>query len=411
MNRSIQSEKSERSVAKRRRIGIVTSSRADYGHVYWPMQELLARDDVDPFLIVTGAHLSPEFGLTVQAIEADGLPIAERIECLLSSDTDVAMGKTLGLATISFTEALDRQRPDLLVVVADRYEMLAPAMAAMTLRLPIVHVEGGELSEGAIDQQIRNALTMLSHVHLTTTELASRRLMAMGEQAHRIHRVGAASLDHLRRCKPMARDALSRVLDATLESPLLVVAVHAVTIERDTTVEIDAVFAALEQIKATIVFCFPNADAGSRRIMQRAKAFCKARDRSYLFVNLDRETYWSLLSCADAMLGNSSSGIMESPSLNLPAVNIGKRQQGRERAANVLDVPAQANEVVNAAHRALDRDFRRSLGEVTNPYGDGHAAERIATILAEVPIDASLLEKRGLPDELVRDAVPETRKR
>ncbi len=381
-----------------KRIAVVSSSRADYGHIYWPMREMLDHPALEPALLVTGAHLSPEFGLTVREIERDGLPIVERIECLLSADTDGAMGRTLGLATIQFTDALERQRPDLLLLVADRYEMLAPALAALTLRIPIAHIEGGELSTGAIDQQVRNALTMLSHVHLVTTERARQRLLRMGEESERIHRIGAGSLDHLRRSERLDRAALEAKLKRPLRGPVVVVGLHSVTMERETTVEVNAVLEALRDLEATIVFCFPNADAGGRTIIDRAAAFCREHPDAALFTNLDPVTYWSLLARAELMVGNSSSGVMESTSLELPAVNIGKRQHGRERGENVIDAPAEQGAIRRAIQRGLDPAFRESVAGVVSAYGDGHAAERLAGILARLTIDQSLLEKQGIPD-------------
>lgn len=383
----------------RRSIAAVTSSRADYGHLYWPMKAMLGRPEIDLGLWVTGAHLSHEFGHTVTVIERDGFPIAERIECLLSSDSDVAMAKTIGLATTGFADALGRSRPDLLLVIADRYEMLAPAAAALALRIPVVHIEGGEASEGAIDHVVRNALTMMSHVHLTPTPLARRRVIAMGEEPWRVHCTGAPSLDHLHRSALPERRALEERLGIELLPPPVLVAYHPVTLARETTEEVEAVFAALEQAQErlgqSVVFCFPNADAGSRRIIDRARSFCAERPGAHLFVNLEPVTYWGLLRCAALMLGNSSSGIMESPSLGLPAVNVGRRQDGRERAANVIDAPAEAGAILDAVRRAMDPAFRESVRDLENPYGDGRSAERIATILAELEVGDHLLVKRA----------------
>lgn len=378
-----------------RTIAAVTSSRADYGHLYWPLRAMIERPEIDVRLLVTGAHLSNEFGHTVEVIERDGFPIAERIECLIGSDSDVAMAKGIGLATIGFADALARSRPDLLLLIADRYEMLGPAAAALALRIPVVHIEGGEASEGAIDHMVRNALTMMSHVHLTPTPLARRRVIAMGEEPWRVHCTGAPSLDHLRRSSLPDRGELESRLGIELAEPPVVVAYHPVTLARETTEEVDAVFAALERIERPIVFCFPNADAGSRRIAARAGSFCAEHPRARLFVNLEPATYWGLLRHAALMLGNSSSGIMESPSLGLPAVNVGRRQDGRERAANVIDAPAEASAILDAVRRAVAPAFVESVRTVENPYGDGRASERIAALLAELEIGDHLLVKRA----------------
>ncbi len=392
-----------------RSIAVVTSSRADYGHLYWPLHEL-KNTPIRTSLLVTGAHLSPEFGHTVDVIEADGFEITARIECLVSADTDVAMARTIGLATLGFADELSRLRPDAVLVVADRYEMLAPAQVATALRIPIIHVEGGEASEGAIDHVIRNALTMMSHVHMTPTALATRRVIAMGEEPWRVHQVGAPSLDHLRRSRLLDREELETALGSPLADPILVVSHHPVTLDRETTAEADAVHAALEELvkpepshangphTPTVVFCFPNADAGSRRLMARAHAFCDRRLGAQLVVNLDPVTYWSLLSHAAAIVGNSSSGIMESPSLGLPAVNVGRRQDGRERAANVVDIPAEPRAIGDALAWALAPDTRGRLTSIVNPYGDGHAAQRIAGLLRALPPAGRLLAKRAMPD-------------
>jgi len=377
-----------------RKIAVVTTSRADYSHLYWPLRELQMHPDVQLELIVLGAHLSPEFGATVREIENDGFAVAARLECLLSSDSDVGMAKTIGLATLSLADTLGALRPEILLLIADRYEMLAPASVALALRIPVAHIEGGEISEGAVDDAVRNALTKMSHIHFTSTEAARRRVIAMDEEEWRVHRAGAPSLDHLRRSTLLEREALEAKLGFTLQQPAMVVAYHPVTIARNTVQEADAVFAALERLPGQILFCYPNADAGSRELVARTRAFVAARKGSQVFVNLDAVTYWSLLRQADLFLGNSSSGIMETPSLTLPAVNIGLRQQGRERALNIVDAEPTVAAVLAAVEKAQSRGFRASLAGMTNPYGDGHAAEKIVDVLTKVPLGQELLMKR-----------------
>src|SRR5256885_5592780 len=287
----------------RRKIAVVTTSRADYSHLYWPLRALSEHPLVDLQLIVLGAHLSPEFGATIHEIEKDGFPIAARIECLLSSDSDIGMAKAIGVATLSLADHLGALRPDLLLLIADRYEMLAPASVALALRIPIAHIEGGEISEGAIDDAVRNALTKMAHVHFTSTFAARDRVISMGEEPWRVHRAGAPSLDHLKKSKLLARDQLAEKLSLNLESPSAVVAYHPVTLANDTLEEANALFAALEQLPEQLLFCYPNADAGSRALIARTKSFLNARGNGRLFINLDAVAYWSLLRQAALFLG------------------------------------------------------------------------------------------------------------
>ncbi len=388
----------EVSTVARRRIGVVTTSRADYSHLYWPLRELAARPEIELGVFALAAHLAPQFGNTIAEIERDGFPVQARIECLLSSDTDTGMAKTIGLALLGLADALTAWRPDLLLRIADRYEMLAPAVTALALRIPIAHIEGGEVSQGAIDDQVRNALTKLAHVHFTSTETARRRVIAMGEEPWRVHRAGAPSLDHLRRSKLLDRAALEARLEVQLTPPTIVAAWHPVTILRDTNAEADAFFAALEGATGQIVFVYPNADAGGLALIERARALAARRAQTHVFVNLDPIAYWSLLRQADALIGNSSSGIMEAASYALPVVNVGMRQQGRERARNTIDAPADSDSIRAALERALDPTFRASLAGMTNPYGDGTAATTIARVLATVPLEG-LLVKQPAPLE------------
>ncbi len=271
----------------KRKIAVLTTSRADYSHLYWPLKDLAARPDVDLRIIAMGSHLSPEFGRTIQEIESDGFPIDARIECLLSSDTDVGMAKTIGVATLSLADTLGSMRPDLLLLIADRYEMLAPAAVSLALRIPIAHIEGGEISEGAIDDAVRNALTKMSHLHFTSTIRARQRVIAMGEEEWRVHRAGAPSLDHLRRNTLLSREQLESQLQIDLSRSSILVAYHPVTIERDTLLETDTLFSALAALPDQIIFCHPNADAGSRALIERGRSFLAAENRARSFVNLE----------------------------------------------------------------------------------------------------------------------------
>ena len=380
----------------RRRIAVVTTSRADYSHLYWPLREMASHPEIELGVIALGAHLSPDFGNTLREIEKDGFPIIARIECLLSSDTDTGMAKTIGLATLGLADTLSAWRPDILLLIADRYEMLAPASVALALRIPIAHIEGGEVSQGAIDDAVRNALTKLAHIHFTSTATARRRVIAMGEEPWRVHHAGAPSIDHLRRSKLLAKDELAERLQLDLSLHTILVAYHPVTIQRETTLESEALFAALNCLSDQILFVYPNSDAGSRSLIEQTQRFADDRNAgshpTRIFVNLDPITYWSLLKHVDVMVGNSSSGIMESASYSLPTVNVGMRQQGRERARNVLDTPPNAVSILATITRARTKDFSESLSGMTNPYGSGHASELILNILAAVPLDGLLVK-------------------
>jgi UDP-N-acetylglucosamine 2-epimerase (non-hydrolysing)/GDP/UDP-N,N'-diacetylbacillosamine 2-epimerase (hydrolysing) len=393
---------------KKRRIGVVTTSRADYSHLYWPLRELAAHPEVELGVFALGAHLSPQFGSTIAEIERDGFPIQARIECQLSSDTDTGMAKTLGLAILGLADAFAAWRPDLLLLIADRYEMLAPASAALTMRIPVAHIEGGEVSQGAIDDHVRNALTKLAHIHFTSTETARRRVIAMGEEAWRVHRAGAPSLDHLGRSRLLDRNALESRLGITFASPVLLAAWHPVTILSNTNAEADAFYAALQDVRSQLLFVYPNSDAGSHALIERSRVLATSRPDTHVFVNLDAVTYWSLLGQVDAMLGNSSSGIMEAAAFALPVVNVGMRQQGRERARNIIDVPADAAAIRDAIRAALDPDVRSRLRGMENPYGDGTAAPTIARVLTTIPLDGLLIkEPAPVPNESLLGDFPE----
>jgi UDP-hydrolysing UDP-N-acetyl-D-glucosamine 2-epimerase len=378
----------------KRKIAVATTSRADYSHLYWPLRDLYAHPQVDLKLIVLGAHLSAEFGHTIREIEKDGFPIAARIECLLSSDSDVGMAKTIGVATLSLADCLGQMRPDILLLIADRYELLAPASVALALRIPIAHIEGGEISEGAIDDAVRNAVTKMSHIHFTSTFEARRRIIAMDEEEWRVHRAGAPSLDHLRRATLYTREELETRLKVPLEKSAILVVYHPVTLAQNTLEETDALFGALGVLPDQLLFCYPNADAGSRELIERTRSFQASRKNSHVFVNLDALSYWSLLRQVDVFVGNSSSGIMETPSFALPTVNVGMRQQGRARAQNIIDAAPEARAILEALRKAQSAEFREGLRGMSNPYGDGNASEKIVRVLTSIPLSRELLQKR-----------------
>jgi len=379
-----------------KRIGVVTVSRSDYGHLRPVLDALRRAPDLELALFVAGMHLAPEFGLTVRDIEADGFPISARVEMLGGGDTPEAVAAATGRGVTGFGEAFARVRPDLLVVLGDRFEMLAAAVAALPFALPVAHIHGGEVSEGAMDNQIRHAITKLAHLHFASAEPHARRIAAMGEEPWRIHTVGAPGLDRLATTEPLSRAALARELGLPEAGPWLLVTFHPVTLEyRDTAAHIDELLAAIEKTDGFIVITYPNADTSGRLIVERIEEFAGRHPRRCrLAKSLGERLYLSLLRHADVMIGNSSSGLIEAPSFGLPVVNVGSRQRGRLRGANVIDVEPSREDILRGIEAAQAPVFRARARAAPNPYGDGHAAPRIIDVLCGVPLDARLVQKR-----------------
>ena len=379
-----------------KRIGVVTVSRSDYGHLRPVLEALRRAPDLELLLLVAGMHLASEFGLTVRDIEADGFPISARVEMLGGGDTPEAVAAATGRGVAGFGEAFARLRPDVVVVLGDRFEMLAAAVAALPFALPVAHIHGGEVSEGAMDNQIRHAITKLAHLHFASAEPHARRIAAMGEEPWRIHTVGAPGLDRLATTEPLSRAALARELGLPEAGPWLLVTFHPVTLEyRDTAAHIDELLAALEKTDGFIVITYPNADTAGRLIIERIEEFAGRHPRRCrLAKSLGERLYLSLLRHADLMIGNSSSGLIEAPSFGLPVVNVGSRQRGRLRGANVIDVEPSREDILRGIEAAQALSFRVRARAAANPYGDGHAAPRIVEILRSVPIDVRLVQKR-----------------
>jgi len=379
-----------------KRIGVVTVSRSDYGHLRPVLEALRRAPDLELLLLVAGMHLASEFGLTVRDIEADGFPISARVEMLGGGDTPEAVAAATGRGVAGFGEAFARLRPDVVVALGDRFEMLAAAVAALPFALPVAHIHGGEVSEGAMDNQIRHAITKLAHLHFASAEPHARRIAAMGEEPWRIHTVGAPGLDRLATTEPLPRAALARELGLPEAGPWLLVTFHPVTLEyRDTAAHIDELLAALEKTDGFIVITYPNADTAGRLIIERIEEFAGRHPRRCrLAKSLGERLYLSLLRHADLMIGNSSSGLIEAPSFGLPVVNVGSRQRGRLRGANVIDVEPSREDILRGIEGAQALPFRVRARAAANPYGDGHAAPRIVEILRSVPIDVRLVQKR-----------------
>ncbi|UCD38374.1 MAG: UDP-N-acetylglucosamine 2-epimerase (hydrolyzing) [Fidelibacterota bacterium] len=377
-----------------RTIGVVTAARSDYG-IYLPLLQTIKKTaDLQLRLFVTGMHLSPEFGLTVEEIEADKFDIDERVEMLLSSDTPEAIAKSIGMGVIGFSQVFARSQPDILVVLGDRFEMLAAALAAMPYTIPIAHIHGGETTEGAMDEFIRHALTKMSHLHFVSTEKYRERILQMGEEPWRVTVCGAPALDNLHRLELLDVETLEKKIGLSLEPAPLLVTYHPVTLEyKDTPRHISGLLAALEAVDRPILFTYPNADTSGREIIRAIEEYVAKHKRSKLVVNLGTQAYFSLMKYAAAMVGNSSSGIIEAASFGLPVVNIGSRQRGRVRGANVIDADYKTGSIMKAIQKATSADFRSTLKDMENPYGTGHATQSIVDVLRTVKLDHGLILK------------------
>lgn len=383
-------------MAAKRRICVVTGTRAEYGLLYWLLCELRNAADVELQIVATAMHLSPEFGATVQVIERDGFRIDARVEMLLSGDSPSAIAKSTGLGVIGFGDAFAQLRPDLLVVLGDRFEILAAAQAATFARIPIAHIHGGESTEGLIDEAIRHAVTKMSHLHFVAAEPYRRRVVQMGEAPERVFDVGAPGLDQLVHVEWMSREELARELEMPLSRPLLLVTYHPVTLERRSPAEPMAeLLAALDRFDtASVVFTYPNADTDGRVLMEMIDAFVKPRaPRVRAFVSLGQRRYLSLMREADVVVGNSSSGLTEAPALQRATVNLGDRQRGRLKADSVIDCEEQADAVAAAIAHALSEEFRARLPGTMSLYGSGGASPKIAQALRTTDL-SNIVKKR-----------------
>lgn len=377
-----------------KKIAIVTSARADYG-IYLPLLRVLeAAVDFDLSLFVTGMHLCPEFGMTIETIEEDGYHIAERVDCLLSSDSPEGVALSTGLGVQGFGRAFQRTRPDLLVVLGDRFEMHAAALAALPFNIPIVHIHGGELTRGAIDESLRHSLTKLSHLHFVTTEEYRQRVIQLGEEPWRVTTCGAPSLDNLQQLSFLTAEQINNQFGALPTAETLLVTYHPVTLEySQAEAQINALLGVLEKTGRPLLFTLGNADTSGRLLNQKVQNFVQRCPQAGMVENLGTRGYFSVMKIVAAMVGNSSSGIIEAASFDLPVVNVGIRQQGRVRGKNVIDTGSKTEEILAGIKQAVDPEFRAGLRGMINPYGCGQAAESIVEKLRRVELGSGLILK------------------
>lgn len=373
---------------------MVTGTRAEYGILKPVLKAINAHHRLDLALIVTGMHLSKEFGYTIKEIRKDGFKIDAEVEMLHAEDTGAAMAKSVGKCIEKMIEALKRIKPDFLVLLGDRAEMLAGAVTASYAGVPIAHLHGGEVS-GSIDDSVRHAITKLAHVHFPATRGSANRIIRMGEDPSRIFVVGAPALDTILNERLPKQAELSKKYGLDLSEPILLVLQHSVVTEADEAPnQIKETLDAIVELKHQTLIIYPNADAGGRRMIKVIKKYEKYPFIKY-FKSISYADYLGLMRVASVMVGNSSSGIIEAPSFHLPVVNIGTRQKGRERSTNVIDVRHNRREIVRAIKKALhDEWFRANVKKCRNPYGDGKAGTRVAETLSKIKITPKLTQKR-----------------
>ena len=378
-----------------RKICVVTGTRAEYGLLRWVMQGIQDSELLDLQLIVTGMHLSPEFGLTVQEIEAEGFRIDRQVEMLLSSDTPVGITKSMGLAMIGFADALGELQPDLLLVLGDRFEIFAAAASAMIARIPIAHLHGGESTEGLIDEPIRHSITKMAHLHFVAADEYRQRVIQLGEQPEHVFQVGGLGVDNILRLKLLSRSELEETLNFKLAQRNLLITFHPVTLEHSTSGDqMKELLMALGELHDTgLIFTMPNADTDGRILSQWINEFCASHPQARAYTSLGQLRYLSCIKHVDGVIGNSSSGLAEVPSFHKGTINIGDRQRGRLRAASVIDCSADRVSIAKAIDHLFSPSFLASLPSTKNPYGNGGASAVIVKILEKVSFD-NLLKKR-----------------
>lgn len=380
----------------KKKITILTATRAEYGLLKPIIIALRDTEEFEVEVVVTGAHLSPEFGLTYLEIQNDKISIARKIEILLSSDTPTAISKSMGLALISFSEYFEESRPDALIVLGDRYETLAVCCAAMNARIPIVHLYGGETTEGAIDEAVRHSITKMSYLHFTSTEQYRRRVIQLGEHPDRVFAVGAMGVENALKMKLLSKEELEKSISFSLSKPYAVVTFHPVTLEEEGAKkqfgEILKAFARHKNLK--YIFTKANADASGRVINQMIDEYVKYNIDAVCFESLGSLRYLSAVKYASMVIGNSSSGLIEVPSFRVPTINIGDRQKGRRQAESVINCQPVEGEVDKAMQFALSAEFRAGLATAKNPYGDGNTSKRIVNIMRKYLGDGKINLKK-----------------
>jgi GDP/UDP-N,N'-diacetylbacillosamine 2-epimerase (hydrolysing) len=386
-----------------KKICVVTGTRAEYGLLYWLIKEIADDSDLELQLIATGMHMSVEFGLTYKEIEKD-FKIDKKIEILLSSDTPVGISKSMGLTQISFAEAYDELKPDIVVVLGDRFEIFSAVSACMIARIPVAHLHGGEATEGVIDESIRHSITKMSHIHFTATKEYANRVIQLGEQPDRVYAFGGMGIENIKRLSLLSKEDFEKSIDFKLNKKNIIVTFHPVTLEVSTASEqFGQLLSSIDELEDThIIFTKANSDTDGRVINQMIDDYVqKNADKSVAFTSLGQLRYLSALKYVDAMVGNSSSGLIEAPSFKIGTINIGDRQKGRIKATSVIDIKPTKDDISKALEKLYSDDFQDVLKTTTNPYGDEIVSRKIVEVLKSVDL-TDILKKDFFDIEVCR---------
>jgi GDP/UDP-N,N'-diacetylbacillosamine 2-epimerase (hydrolysing) len=379
-----------------RKICVITGTRAEYGLLYWTMKQIQESADLELQICVTGMHLAPEFGLTYHQIQQDGFFINEKIEILLSSDTAVGVSKSIGLGVIGFSEAFQRVKPDLILLLGDRFEIFSAAVAAMICKIPIAHCHGGEATEGLIDESIRHSVTKMSQLHFTSTEEYRNRVIQLGEQPNHVFNVGALGIENINRLELLDRAATEASINFKLADKNILVTFHPVTLEDATSeYQFRELLEVLDLLENTnIIFTKPNADTDGRIIIAMIDDYvARNSHKSIAFISLGQLRYLSLLQYVDLVVGNSSSGLIEVPSFKIPTINIGDRQRGRLKSETVIDCEPIKSSILKALEISKSENFRNLLNSAENPYGCGDSSGKIVSVLSDIDLNGILKKK------------------
>ncbi|MFT4802842.1 MAG: GDP/UDP-N,N'-diacetylbacillosamine 2-epimerase (hydrolyzing) [Psychroserpens sp.] len=371
-----------------RKICVVTGTRADYGLLRWVMQGIKDDADVNLQIIATGMHLSPEFGHTYKAIEADGFEIDRKIEMLTSSDTSVGIAKSMGLGMISFADALNELNPDLIVVLGDRFEIFTAVSTALVARIPVAHLHGGESTVGAFDEAFRHSITKMSHLHFVAADEYKQRVIQLGEQPENVFLVGGLGIDNIKRLHLLDRKTLEADLGFKYGKKNLLITFHPVTLDSSSAeMQMQALLAVLDKLKNTqLIFTMPNADTDGRALIKMVEKFASEHTNAHAFTSLGQLRYLSCVAQVDGVVGNSSSGLAEVPSFKKGTINIGDRQLGRIQATSVINCEPTQKDISDAISTLYSRSFQQGLNLVRNPYGEGGASEKIVETLKSINI-------------------------